>query len=149
MKKKVPETVKTVSGTRIKSLLQYCYLLKIAIVSEAIISSSSVGITTTFTLESSVEITASSPRTLFFSKSTLTPINPRPSHTSLRQLHWFSPTPPVNTMISTPPKAAATHRRYECLDSGGRWNLLFAVAAFIFFFVLRTKEKKNTSKNIL
>ena len=94
-------------GLHIKSLLQYCYLLKIAIVSEAIISSSSVGITTTFTLESSVEITASSPRTLFFSKSTLMPINSRPSHTSLRQLHWFSPTPPVNTMISTPPKAAA------------------------------------------
>ena len=38
-------------------------------VSVAIISSSSVGMTTTFTRESSAEMTASSPRVLFFSSS--------------------------------------------------------------------------------
>lgn len=46
-----------------------CYFCRIAMVSLAIINSSSVGITATVTLESAVEMTASSPRTLFFSGS--------------------------------------------------------------------------------
>jgi len=83
------------------------YFFRIAIVSEAIISSSSVGITTTFTFESSVEITASSPRTLFFSASSFTPMNSSPSQAPQRAVAWFSPTPPVKTMMSTPPSAAA------------------------------------------
>ena len=47
--------------------------LTISMVSMAIMSSSLVGMTSTFTLESSVEMMRSSPRTLFFSASSLTP----------------------------------------------------------------------------
>ena len=55
-------------------------------VSVAIISSSSVGMTTTFTFESSAEIMASSPRTLFFSSSNLMPRNYMSLQTSERML---------------------------------------------------------------
>ena len=47
-------------------------------VSWAIISSSLVGMTQTVTLESSAEMIRSSPRSLFFSGSSLTPRNSRP-----------------------------------------------------------------------
>ena len=51
---------------------------------------------------------ASSPRTvLFFSVSIFTPMNSRPRHAASRVLSWFSPTPPVKRITSTPPIAAA------------------------------------------
>ena len=52
------------------------------IVSVAIINSSSVGMTTTFTFESSVEMIASLLRTLLRSGSSLTPKKPRVSQSS-------------------------------------------------------------------
>ena len=52
------------------------YFFRISIVSDAISNSSSVGITTTFTLESAVEIIASSPRTFAFTAlSSLIPVS--------------------------------------------------------------------------
>ena len=82
------------------------YLVSAA-VSCAIMSSSLVGMTQTVTLESDVEITTSSPRSLFFSGSSLTPRYSRPSQMDARMEPEFSPTPAVKTMQSTPPRAAA------------------------------------------
>ena len=82
------------------------YLVSAA-VSCAIMSSSLVGMTQTVTLESGVEITTSSPRSLFFSGSSLTPRYSRPSQIDARMEPEFSPTPAVKTMQSTPPSAAA------------------------------------------
>ena len=78
-----------------------------SIVSVAIINSSYVGITTTFTLESSVEMIASLLRTLLRSGSSFTPRKPNVSQAPQRAVAWFSPTPPVNRITSTPPIAAA------------------------------------------
>ena len=78
-----------------------------AAVSWAIISSSSVGMRRTFTLESGAEITVSLPRTLLAAASIFTPMNSSPEATAMRVLPSFSPTPAVNTMASTPPMAAA------------------------------------------
>ena len=73
-KKKVPS--KRMPGTFL--IYIRCASYSRFIVSVAIISSSSVGITTTFTFESSAEITASSPRTWFFCSSNFTPRNSKP-----------------------------------------------------------------------
>ena len=70
-------------------------------------SSSLVGMTQTVTLESGVEMMTSSPRSLFFSASSLTPRYSRPSQMDARMELEFSPTPAVKTMQSTPPSAAA------------------------------------------
>ena len=70
-------------------------------------SSSSVGMTMTVTLESSAEMTASLPRVLFFSASIFTPIYSRPEAMAIRVEAAFSPTPAVKMMPSTPPMAAA------------------------------------------
>ena len=73
----------------------------------AIMSSSSVGMSSTFTLESAAETTASWPRVLLASASIFTPMNSRPEAMAIRVTASFSPTPAVNTMASTPPMAAA------------------------------------------
>ena len=78
-----------------------------AAVSWAIMSSSSVGMSSTFTLESAAEMTVSLPRTLLAAASIFTPMNSRPEAMFMRVLASFSPTPAVNTMASTPPMAAA------------------------------------------
>ena len=73
----------------------------------AIMSSSSVGMSSTFTLESAEEMTVSLPRTSLAAGSSFTPIYSRPSHTMARMPLSFSPTPAVKIMASTPPMAAA------------------------------------------
>ena len=57
--------------------------------------------------ESSVEMMASLPRTLFFSGSSFRPRNSRPSTIRARRVGEFSPTPAVKTTASRPPMAAA------------------------------------------
>ena len=54
-----------------------------------------------------VEISFSSPRQLLASASIFTPMNSRSEQASSRVPIWFSPTPAVHTMASTPPIAAA------------------------------------------
>ena len=75
--------------------------------SRAIISSSLVGMSSTFTLESMAEMMASLPRTLLASGSILMPMNSRPEAMAMRCAASFSPTPAVKITASTPPMAAA------------------------------------------
>ena len=106
----ITTNVRQIEGT-VKKILAYRDLqgmpLDVASVSRAIISSSLVGMTQTVTLESSAEMMASLPRVLFFSGSSLTPRNSRPSQMRARMEAEFSPTPAVNTRQSSPPRAAA------------------------------------------
>ncbi len=66
-------------------------------------SSSFVGMMTTGTLESLVEITISLPRTLFAFLSSLTPRAARRFTMRSRTSDEFSPMPPVITIASAPP----------------------------------------------
>ena len=69
--------------------------------------SSSVGLITMRTSESSVEISRSPRRPLrFVSRSILMPSGCRPAKIMRRILSQFSPTPAVSTMASTPPMTA-------------------------------------------
>ena len=102
IKKRIPELVPAPGCAVVRS-----YLPTISAVSMAIMSSSSVGMSSTYTLESAEEMTVSLPRTLLASASIFTPMNSRPEATAMRVAASFSPTPAVNTMASTPPMAAA------------------------------------------
>ena len=92
-----------------------------ATVSRQIASSSFVGITATFTLESGVEITMSSPLLLFASASNLIPKYPKCSQTFSRTIPAFSPIPAVNAIASTPFKA------FPLPNRGSRWKALWKV----------------------
>ena len=106
----ITTNVRQIEGT-VKKILAYRDLqgmpLDVASVSRAIISSSFVGMTYTFTVLSVAEMSVSLPRTWFFSWSTWTPRNPRPSQMLSRISGPFSPTPAVKTRQSRPPSAAA------------------------------------------
>ena len=79
IKKRLPELVPAPGGAVVRS-----YLPTISAVSMAIMSSSSVGMSSTFTLESAEEMTVSLPRTLLASASIFTPMNSRPEAISRR-----------------------------------------------------------------
>ena len=70
-------------------------------------SSSLVGTHSSATVLSEVEITRSSPRTVFFSGSSWAPRYPNYFAISARPAILFSPTPAVNAIASTPFIAAA------------------------------------------
>ena len=83
------------------------YFPAISLVSRAIMSSSLVARTQTWTGLSSVLIRCSSARSALRAGSILTPRYSRPWQIAARLPTPFSPTPAVNTMASTPPMAAA------------------------------------------
>ncbi len=68
-------------------------------------SSSSVRMTRTATRPAAVEITPSFAAFRFSSSSI--PRNPSPSQIRARTVGAFSPMPPANTSVSSPPSAAA------------------------------------------